>query len=117
MKAVRGAICAGENSANAIWDAAEELMREIVKQNKLKEENIVSVMFTMTKDLTKAFPSRAVRERLGLNVPLIDTEQKYVEGDMARCIRAVVFVEGKKAVKHVYMGKAANLRKDLGGSV
>ena len=115
IKAIRGAIDVKENTKEAIFDAAEMLVTEIIRKNELNEKSIVNIMFTMTQDLSKAFPSQAVRERIRLDVPLIDLEQKYVEGAMKKCLRVMMLVDTQKEIKHIYLGKAVNLRKDIGG--
>ncbi len=49
--AVRGAVQAGANEADAIVDATEELMRELLERNELGAEAMVSCLFTTTEDL------------------------------------------------------------------
>ena len=61
-RGVRGAITAEENTAEAILAAARELLALIVEANDLKAEDVASVIFTTTPDLTAAFPARAARE-------------------------------------------------------
>ncbi len=113
IKAIRGAIDVKENTREAISSAAEMLVMKIIRENRLTKKDIISIMFTMTQDLSKVFPSQAVREKMELSVPLIDLEQKYVEGAMKKCLRVMMFVNVQKDVKHIYLGKAVNLRKDI----
>ncbi len=113
MKAGRGAITIKENSEEEILAGARELFAEFVKINNLKKEQIVSVIFTATKDITKAFPARAVREMGFTETALLDMEQKFVEGDMKLCIRMLVFAESEHPLKPVYLKGAKALRKDL----
>ncbi len=113
MKAVRGAITIEENSEEEILSGARELFSEFLKRNDVKKDEIVSVIFSSTKDITKAFPARAVREMGFTDVALLDTEQKYVEGDLRLCIRMLVFVDTNKKLTPVYLKGAKKLRKDL----
>ncbi len=113
MKAVRGATTVKENSEEEILSGTRKLFSEFLKRNNLKKEEIVSVIFTATRDITKAFPARAVREMGFTETPLLDMEQKYVENDLKFCIRMLVFVNTDKPLSPVYLGEAKKLRKDL----
>ena len=69
--AVRGAVQAAANEGDAILDATEELMRELIERNGLEPEAMVSCLFTTTDDLDAEFPAVAAR-RIGLDaVPLL----------------------------------------------
>ncbi len=113
MKAGRGAITIGENSESAILEGACLLFSEFVRKNVLKKSDIVSVIFTATKDITKAFPSRAVREMGYTDTALLDMEQKFVEKDLKLCIRMLVFAETDRPLVPVYLRGARMLRRDL----
>lgn len=117
-RAIRGATCAVENSANAILEAASELLRAIAAANALAPSQMISILFTLTPDLDAAYPTRAARE-LGWNdVPLIDAQQPNVKGDLPRCLRVLIHCESERApseMKHIYLGEAKKLRPDLRG--
>ncbi len=115
-RAIRGAIVAAENSETAIRVAARELLTAIVQANALEPEAIISVIFTLTPDLTAAYPTRAAREMGWTHVALLDAQQPAVQGDLARCLRVMIHCEterGVKELKHVYLGEARKLRPDL----
>ena len=68
LRALRGAITVEENDADAIVDATEELVREVMERNELRAEDLVSCIFTCTDDLDAEFPARRrapARPRLG----------------------------------------------------
>ncbi len=116
MRAVRGAITVSQNSEKEILDAASHLFKEIVKRNNLTEEEIVSVIFSVTPDLDAAFPARAVREMGYRFVPLLDLSHMDVKGALPKTIRVMVFINrdvSLKDINHVYLGDAAKLRPDL----
>ena len=113
MKAGRGAITISENSESAILEGARVLFAEFVRKNALEKSDIVSVIFTSTKDITKAFPSRAVREMGYTDTALLDMEQKFVETDLKLCIRMLVFAETDRPLAPVYLRGAKSLRRDL----
>lgn len=115
VKALRGAVTAERNDAQAILDATSELMREIMDRNELAPEDMVSCIFTATQDLDAEFPAVAAR-RLGLaNVPLLCAREMPVPGSLARVIRVLLHYYADQHVepKHVYLGEASVLREDL----
>ena len=117
VRAIRGAITASANTVEAIREAVTELLDEIEKHNHLEPEEIISVIFTATKDLDAIFPAAIARERsIWSNVPLIDVQQMHVEGSLNRCIRILIQVNVPSAslpITHTYLREAKHLRPDL----
>ena len=117
MRGIRGATTVDENSKEKIWQAARQLVTEILSQNKLRAENIGAIIFSTTEDLTAAFPSTALRERPAFRlVPLFDTREPAVENSLQLCIRVLILTdtdEAQNKIHHVYLGGAKNLRPDL----
>lgn len=115
-RALRGAISVDANDAVLILDATRTLLREMVLLNSLEPDQLVSVIFTATPDLTAAFPARAARE-LGWNdVPLLCMTEMSVPGSLPRCVRVLMHAELPLEAgrgRHVYLGEAAELRPDL----
>jgi chorismate mutase len=113
--AVRGAVQAEANEADAILVATEELMRELLDRNGLAPEAMVSCLFTTTDDLDAEFPAVAARN-LGLDsVPLLCAREIDVTGAMPRVIRAMVhyYAPVGHSPAHVYLGATQELRSDL----
>lgn len=114
--AIRGATTCEKDSKKAITSATQELVSEMMKRNGVAQNQIISVLFTATADLTQEFPATAARG-LGLDdVPLMCAQELSIEGSMPRCIRVMMHVEiGKQRsdIHHVFMGRAQALRKDL----
>lgn len=118
MRGVRGAATVEKDTKEEIWRAACEMVMEMMERNDLQPEDIGAAIFTMTDDLTSAFPTAGVRQKLpGFDfVPLFDARQCAVEGSMPRCIRALLLAETDRKqneLRHVYLGRAADLRPDL----
>src|SRR4051812_38317816 len=116
LRALRGAITAAENDAEAILDATEELVQALLERNRLQHEDLVSCISPCTADLDAAFPAEAAR-RLGLNaVPLLCAREIDVPGSLPRVIRLMVhcYVDGEP--QHVYLREAEALRRDLQGA-
>jgi chorismate mutase len=113
--AVRGAVQADRNSSEAILDASEQLMLELIERNSLTPEQMISAIFTTTGDLDAEFPAAAAR-RIGLNeVPLMCAQEIPVPGSMTRVIRVLLHMNAPAGFKpqHVYLGETRNLRTDL----
>jgi len=113
--AVRGAVQAEANEADAILAATEKLLREVILRNELAPEGLVSCLLTTTNDLDAEFPAVAAR-RLGLDaLPLICAHEIAVPGAMPRVIRAMVHYYAPVVHRpaHVYIGDAQGLRSDL----
>ncbi len=118
LKALRGAITVAENQADAILDATEELVREVMDRNALDPDHMVSCLFTCTGDLDAEFPAVAARD-LGLSaVPLLCAREISVPGSLPRVIRLMVHCYGddERAPQHVYLRDAVALREDLKGA-
>jgi chorismate mutase len=113
--AVRGATKAPRNDPDAIVEATEELLRELIARNELSPERMVSCIFTSTHDLNAEFPAVAAR-KLGLDkVPLLCAQEVDVPGAMPSVIRALVqyYAPRDHTPAHAYLGEAEELRSDL----
>lgn len=117
VRAIRGATTVSENSVIAIREAVHELLDILEANNELDPEEIVSVTFSVTRDLDVIFPAAIARERPNWNnVPLLDVQQMYVEGSLPRCIRLLLHFNTKNPqikIYHPYLRQAKNLRPDL----
>ncbi len=117
VRGVRGAISVVENSREAIVAATRELLSEMLKSNGINDfEDLASVIFTTTVDLTATFPAEAARE-LGMHqVPLLCASEIDVPCRLPRCVRVLMHwntVKSQKDVVHVYLGDAKSLRPDI----
>jgi chorismate mutase len=116
VRAIRGATTVSENSVAAMQDAVTELLNIIETQNQLAPEDIVSVTFSVTRDLDALFPAAIARERPHWNtVPLLDVQQMHVAGSLEKCIRILIHFNTDKPqteIHHVYLRRAQNLRPD-----
>ena len=116
-RGIRGATSVKENTAEAILTAARDLLVLIVKANDLEAEDVASVIFTTTPDLTAAFPAKAAREIGWRDVALLDAQEIPVPGSLEKCIRVLIHWNTEKStaeIKHVYIKGARSLRPDWG---
>lgn len=116
VRAIRGATTVPENSVEAIREAVHELLDELEAHNRLDMDEIVSVTFSVTKDLDAIFPAAIARERPHWsNVPLLDVQQMHVEGSLKYCIRFLIHFNTPDPtieIYHPYLRNAKNLRPD-----
>lgn len=114
---VRGAITIEANTENAIKEATIELIEEILRRNSIETKNISHAIFTMTKDINKAYPAKFAREYLDFKfVPMMCFQEMDIENSLKQCLRIMLVVNGDKQqneVKHVYLKGAESLRIDL----
>ncbi|MBE9128818.1 chorismate mutase [Coleofasciculus sp. LEGE 07081] len=116
VRAIRGATTASENTVEAIREAMMELLDELEAYNQIDHEEIISAIFTTTRDLDAIFPAAIARERpLWDNVALLDVQQMHVEGSLERCIRFLIHINtpvSQTQIYHPYLRQAKNLRPD-----
>jgi chorismate mutase len=116
VRGLRGATTVEADTVEQITERSQELMRRIMERNELAEEDIVSVLFTATSDVTSIFPATAIRE-IGFGaVPLLCAAEIAVPGAMPRCIRVLLHVHTTRTrdqIHHVYLHGAQGLRDDL----
>jgi chorismate mutase len=115
VRAVRGAITVDEDTSDAIRAATAELLGELLKRNELGPEDLISMLFTTTPDLSAEFPAVAARQMGLSHVPLLCASEINVPGALALCIRVMVHanVPSNLTVRHVYLRGARQLRTDL----
>jgi chorismate mutase len=116
LRGIRGATTVDADTAEAILDATEELVREIVASNSLQPEDIASALFTVTPDLRAEFPAAAARRMGWTMVPLLNFTEIGVPGRLERCVRVLLHVNTERTqaeMVHVYLREAISLRPDL----
>ena len=112
---IRGATNSQGNTKDDITFAVHELIDELIKRNNLETSNILSITFSVTKDLDACFPASIARKYNGLDdVSFLDCQQMYVSDDIKFCIRlmAQVYLPSNIKPNHPYLRDTANLRPD-----
>ena len=116
LRALRGAITVDADEPAAIAAGTQELLTEMMARNDVGIDDLVSVIFTATADLSADFPAAAARA-LGIgHVPLLCAQEIAVPGDVERCIRVLMHLYSSRdyaSLRHVYLGGARQLRTDL----
>jgi chorismate mutase len=116
VRAVRGATQIDADDRDQILEATTELVSEVMARNGLTTDDVISVIFTVTPDLTAEFPALAAR-KLGFHeVPLLCATEIGVPGALPRVIRLMAHIETDRPrsdVQHVYLRGATALRLDI----
>ena len=115
-RAVRGATQVDADDKQLVLEATRELVAEMMEGNKLVQDDVISIIFSTTKDITSVAPALAARQ-LGLHDPaLLCLQEMDVEGAMPRLIRLLAHVEtdlSRDQVRNVYLRGTDVLRKDV----
>ena len=116
LVALRGAITLEANTRAEVDEKTQRLVKEMLARNDVAHDDIVSIIFTATGDVTAQFPAAAARA-LGLgDVPLLCARELEIEGGMPLCVRVLMhlYTERSRAeLHHVYLEGARGLRDDL----
>ena len=116
VRAIRGAIQVDANDRDSILEGTAELVTAVMTRNDLTPDDVISVLFTVTPDLTAEFPALAAR-KLGFHaVPLMCATEIPVKGAMPRVVRLMAHVETdrpREQIQHAYLRGAAALRVDI----
>ncbi len=116
VRAVRGAVQVDGNERELILDGVRELVSEVLERNRVERDQLISIVFTATPDLTAEFPAYAARQLGITDVPLLCATEIAVPGAMPRVLRLLAHIEtdlSRADIRHVYLRGAAALRTDL----
>lgn len=116
VRAIRGATTVKANEKQEILDATGELLREMVAQNGIVKEDIISILFSMTTDLNAVFPAVAAREMGWDRIAMMSSHEIDVPGSLKGCIRVLMHVNTDKRndeLRYIYLKEARVLRPDL----
>jgi chorismate mutase len=116
LRALRGAITCDEDTKDEIVTKTQRLVEELLARNAVEHDDLVSIIFTATDDLTAEFPATGARA-LGLgDVPLLCARELAIGHGMTRVIRVLVHCytdQPRAELHHVYLDGARALRDDL----
>jgi len=116
VRAIRGATTLELDDRDHLHERTQELLAALLSGNGLTTDDVISVFFTCTPDITSDFPAAAARG-LGFGaVPLMCAQEMNVPGALARVVRVMMHIEtqlSRTDVNHVYLHDAVALRRDL----
>ncbi len=111
--ALRGATTIERDEPSRVREATRELLERLVADNNIAPADIISVVFTVSNDITSEFPARAARDMGWVDVPLLCATEIPVQGAVPHCIRVLIHLESanpRHALRSVYLRGAAHLR-------
>jgi chorismate mutase len=114
-RGVRGATTVEEDTPDTILSATRELLVQMVEANGICPEDVASVMFTTTPDLTSEYPALAARQLGWHDVALLCAHEMNVPHSLKHCIRVLLHWNTDKLaseIQHVYIKGAISLRPD-----
>lgn len=120
IRGIRGATTAKANTPEAIRAATRELLEALVAANDLQADDVASVIFSTTPDLTAEVPARAARELGWVETGIMCLAEMDADGGLPRCIRVLVHWNTERRpdqIRHVYLHAAAALRPDRANHV
>lgn len=115
FKAIRAATSIDVDSREQIRTRTKELFEEVITKNNLKQEDVISIYFTITDDIHSYNPATALRTEIQWDqIALLCGQEAKITNSLPLCIRALLHVHINKnqKVKHVYLREAAKLRTD-----
>jgi chorismate mutase len=99
-----------------ITERMHALLEAMLERNGIAKEDLISILFTATKDIVSMFPATAARS-MGLgDVPLICARELDITGATPLCLRVMMHVatdRPRAELHHVYLEGARGLRDDL----
>jgi chorismate mutase len=116
VRAIRGATQVDADDRDQILEATTELVAEVMTRNTLTTDDVISVIFTVTPDLTAEFPALAARKLGFHDVPLLCASEINVPHALPKVIRLMAYIETdrpRSEVQHVYLRGATALRLDI----
>lgn len=116
IRGIRGATTCDADSEEAILKATAELLQQMADGNGVESDEIASIIFTATPDLTAAFPAEAARRLNWMLVPLLSATEMAVPRAVPRCVRILMLWNtalSQEEIVHVYLRGATSLRPDL----
>lgn len=116
VRALRGATTLERDEWAHLIERTQELIHLLFERNDLDEDDLVSIVFTATMDISSGFPAEAAREAGFVHTPLLCAREMETEGGVERCVRVLVHAytgRAKHEMRHVYLHDARQLRTDL----
>ncbi len=114
-RGVRGAVLAAADTPEAIHEATRELLLEMIEANGIEEQDVASILFTVTPDLTAAYPATAARQLGWFDTALLTNIEMQPPKTPDRCVRVLIHWNttlSQKEIQHIYIRGAESLRPD-----
>ncbi|MDR3302864.1 MAG: chorismate mutase [Treponema sp.] len=114
LSALRGATCC-RNNADDLSERVTALYDELLARNGLREQDLVSLIFSVTRDLDADNPAAALRHAgRAADLALFSVQEAAVAGGLERVVRVLMhcYLGENVTPVHVYQNGAEILRPD-----
>ena len=116
VRAIRGATQVEVDEKEHVLALTRELVTEVMTVNELKNDDVISMVFSATRDITSIAPAAAARQ-LGMHeTALLCLQEMHVEGSLPLMIRLIAHVETERPrelIQNVYQRGTHVLRSDV----
>ncbi|MCK5156131.1 MAG: chorismate mutase [Spirochaetales bacterium] len=116
VAAVRGAVQIKSDKIEDIQFGVAALYNQIMQQNNLVIQDVISLIISQTDDLVSANPASLLRKDFpAIEIPLFCVQECKCENSMPRVIRYLlhVNVQAGTNLQHIYIHGAEKLRPDI----
>jgi chorismate mutase len=116
VRALRGAITVDVDEPEEIRRRTIQLITTLFERNDVSNDEIISIFFTATQDLSSLPPAAGARAFGLVDVPLLCAVEMPTDGGLAMCIRLMLHVEtdiDRADLRHVFLRRATTLRPEL----
>lgn len=114
--ALRGATTIDSDTAEEITKRTVQMLELLYERNHLSHDDVISVFFTTTGDVTAAAPGIGARAFGLTEVPLLCAQEQHVQGSLRSCVRLLAHVQvdrPRSELRHVFLRGATVLRPEL----
>jgi len=120
IRAIRGATIVVENTKTDIVQKTKEMLSKMICENNISISDIISIVFSVTEDITACPPAVAARAIGITEAGLMCVQEMKTESEagIPMCVRALMTTESnlpQKNITHIYVNGAEVLRPDLAG--
>lgn len=115
LRGIRGATTVSANTKEAIIEGTKALFQQLIDANNIKEDDVPSIIFSATADLTAVHPAKAARMLGWTQTALMGMQEIEIDGMLPRCIRVLIHWHTDtpaQDIRHIYLNEAVILRPD-----
>ena len=116
VRAIRGATRVDVDEREHVIARTRELVAAFLEQNALDRDDVISMVFSATKDIRSIAPAAAARQ-LGLDdCALLCVQEMDVEGSLDRMVRFLAHAETelpRERVANVYLHGSEAVRREV----
>jgi len=118
VRALRGATRVDVDTREQVTERVQALVTTMLERYGVKNDDLISIVFTATDDIHSMFPAEAARG-LGLDdVPLLCAQELTIDAKPSQCIRVLMHLNtehSRAELRPVLLEGTEVLRDDLPG--